>query len=78
MAGGINLAVAPEGTVYVTELFAGKITKVATNGTKSTFAQLPGVVSVEFFGNKLYAGTLAPTDENDNPTGPGTVVELGR
>lgn len=77
-AGATNLAVAPEGSVYVTELFAGTITKVAPNGTKSTFAQLPGAVSVEFFGNKIYAGTLAPTDENNNPTGPGTVVELGR
>lgn len=76
-AGATNLAVAPEGTVYVTELFAGKITKVATNGAKSTFADLPGVVSVEYFGNKLYAGTLAPFGP-DGPTGTGSVVVLGR
>lgn len=76
-AGATNLAVAPEGTVYVTELFAGKITKVATNGAKSTFADLPGALSVEYFGNKLYAGTLAPFGDN-GPEGPGTVVELGR
>lgn len=76
-AGATNLAVAPEGTVYVTELFANKITKVATNKVKSTFAALPGALSVEFFGNKLYAGTLALFGDN-GPAGPGTVVELGR
>jgi hypothetical protein len=37
---------------------------------------LENAVSVEYGDGHLYAGTMAPLDENFEPTGPGSVVRL--
>ncbi|HET8601794.1 MAG TPA: ScyD/ScyE family protein [Segeticoccus sp.] len=76
-AGATNLAVAPNGTVYVTELFGGKVSMVTKKGPK-TVAEVPGALSVEVKGSWLYVGTMAPMDDQGNPTGSGTIVKIRR
>jgi hypothetical protein len=51
-----GLDVAPNGVVYVSELFAGKITRIpAGGGDPVTFATAPFPAAVEVKGDKLYA-----------------------
>jgi hypothetical protein len=71
-AGATNLAIGKHGRIYVTELFAGKISVVRT-GHVSHFVDLPGVVSIErgLRPGRLYAGTLDPTF-----SGPGSIVRI--
>jgi hypothetical protein len=77
--GATNLAVAPDGTVYVTELFGGKVSKLTRNGAISTVAQVPNAVSVEVHGGYLYVGTMADFDfETGQLNGPGSIVRLKR
>ena len=76
-SGATNLAMASDGTVYVTELFGGKVTKVS-HGRKSTFRTVDSPVSVEVAGRSVYVGTLASMDDQGNPTGPGTIREFRR
>lgn len=73
-AGATNLAVTPSGQVLVAELFAGRISR-AYRGRAVPVLDLPNVASVEFAGNAIYAGTLAPFGEM-GPTGPGSVVRI--
>jgi hypothetical protein len=70
-AGATNLAVA-RGRVYVTELFAGKVTKLGAGG-RSTRYNIPGAVAVEATGKHLYIGSIGT-----GPTSPGKVVRLPR
>lgn len=71
--GATNVAVAPDG-LYVSELFSGRITKVAQNGTKSTFRQVASPLSLEVRGGWLYAGTMADIDfQTGEVKSPGTV-----
>jgi hypothetical protein len=53
-AGATGVAVAPDGTIYVAELFGGAISK-AVNGAPETFAELPFPAAVEWANGKLYA-----------------------
>lgn len=76
-AGATNLAVTDCGDVFVTELFAGRISKVV-HGQPRPFVTLPNALSVEAAGDWLYAGTLAPMDAQGHPTGPGSVVKIKR
>lgn len=77
--GATNLAVAPEGTVYVAELFGGKVSKIGRNGAISTVANLPGALSVEVHGGFLYVGTMADFDfETGTINAPGSIVKLKR
>jgi hypothetical protein len=69
--GATNLAVA-RGRVYVTELFAGKVTKLGAGG-RFTRYNIPGAVSVEATGKHLYIGSLGT-----GPSSPGKVVRLPR
>jgi hypothetical protein len=72
--GATNVAVAPNGSAYVTELFAGKISKVGQNGNVSDWASLPGALAVEVKGEHVYAATIG-----DMASGaPGTVVKFNR
>jgi hypothetical protein len=70
--GATNLALGKHGLIYVSELFAGKISVV--KGTKkSDFVSLPGVVAVETDQRgQLWAATLG----NENPPAPGTIVQV--
>ncbi len=74
--GATNLAIAKDGTIYVTELFAGQVTKVR-HGRTSPFVEIPGALSVETdrANGGLWVGTLAPLGET-GPEGPGTIVRV--
>jgi hypothetical protein len=73
--GATNLAIGPEGRIYVAELFAGQISTIK-DGKPHPWMTLENAVSVEYGDGHLYAGTMAPLDENFEPTGPGSVVRL--
>ncbi len=55
-AGATDLAVSPSGDIYVTELFAGKITEVSRHGGTHTVAELPDPAAVEWANGRLYVG----------------------
>ncbi len=74
-AGATSVTQGRDGTLYVAELFAGKVTAIR-NGCRRTVAELPGAVAVEYGNGHLYAGTMGPTDDEGNPTGPGSIVRL--
>ncbi|RMB60253.1 ScyD/ScyE family protein [Tessaracoccus antarcticus] len=71
--GATNLALAPNGDIYVAELFGGKIS-VVHHGKVSTFLELPGVVAVETCGRSVWAATLG----DEESQAPGTIVEITR
>lgn len=54
-----NLAVTKDGTVYVSELFAGKVTKVTLWGAKSTFKTVTSPLAVEVDSKYVYVATGA-------------------
>jgi hypothetical protein len=73
--GATNLAVTPRGQVFVTELFGGQVSTIS-HGQATPVQSLPGAVSVEYANGWLYVGTLGPSDDQGNPTGPGSVVRF--
>jgi hypothetical protein len=73
--GATNVAVAPDGRIFVAELFGNTIS-VITGGKSSTYLKLPNVVSLAWGDGVLYAGTLGPSDDQGNPTGPGSLVAI--
>jgi hypothetical protein len=73
--GATNVAVGPHGRIYVAELFAGKISVIA-EGHVRKYADLPGVLSLEWGIDRLYAGTMAPVDDKGKPTGKGAIVSI--
>jgi sugar lactone lactonase YvrE len=52
--GATNLAVAPDGTIYVAEMFGNRISTVSA-GTPKPFADVPSPAAVEWANGKLYA-----------------------
>lgn len=52
--GATNLAVAPDGTIYVAEMFGGRISTVSRTGSQP-FADVPFPAAVEWADGKLYA-----------------------
>jgi hypothetical protein len=52
-AGATNLAVLPNGSIYVTELFAGRVSKVV-NGGPSPVLSLPDPAAIEWANGKLW------------------------
>ena len=67
--GATNLAVDPTGSIYVAELFAGRISKIE-DGKVSPYVDLPNVLSLQFAHGNLYAGTMA------SESGPGSIVSI--
>ena len=63
--GAVNLAVAPNGTIYVSELFGDTISKVA-NGGPIPVASITGPAGLEYWKGKLYVGA--------DPFGDGKIV----
>ncbi|HWS59020.1 MAG TPA: ScyD/ScyE family protein [Actinotalea sp.] len=55
--GATNLAVAPNGTIYVTELFAGRLSAISRSGDLSTVAELDQPAAVEWQSGRLYVST---------------------
>ena len=78
LAGATDVTIGDHGSIYVAELFAGQITRLGPNGQRNVVAQLPGVVSVEYADGHLYAGTMAPMDQQGNPVpgGHGSIVRV--
>lgn len=76
--GATNLAVRPNGTIYVTELFAGKITGI--NWFKRwTVISVPRPLAVEVHGSSLWFATMADVDfETGKVNGPGSIQQLKR
>jgi hypothetical protein len=72
--GATNLAVDAAGKIYVTELFAGRVSTVH-KGAPKPFVEIPGALSVETSARGLWVGTLAPIGEQ-GPEGPGTIVRV--
>ncbi|MCW2820033.1 MAG: ScyD/ScyE family protein [Marmoricola sp.] len=67
-----NLAVS-HGDVYVSELFAGRVTKLH-HGRRTTVVEVPRPVAVEVKGHRIYVGQLADLDlETGAVNGPGSV-----
>ena len=80
-AGATNLAIAPDHTIYVAELFGGQIS-VISHGAPVPVASLPAVAAVEYANGHLYASTApAALEEGEGPPPanpePGTIVMLG-
>jgi hypothetical protein len=74
--GATNVAVSPDGTVYVAELFGGQISVVGRNGKARPLVQLSAALAVEWFKGDLYASTMAPTNDSFEPIGTGSVVKI--
>jgi DNA-binding beta-propeller fold protein YncE len=53
-AGATGLAVAPDGSVYVAELFGGQISKIVAGGSQQV-AEVPFPAALEWANGKLYA-----------------------
>jgi hypothetical protein len=73
--GATNVAVAPHGRIFVAELFAGRVS-VIDHGRVKPYVDLPSALSLTWGRGTLYAGTLAPTDEEGNPSGTGSLVAI--
>jgi hypothetical protein len=82
LGGAVNLALGPDGRIYVAELFSGQISVATPNRSRSKVSEakpvlrLPNVVGVEFDGGSLYASTLSPDYLNGEPTGNGSIVRI--
>lgn len=72
--GATNLAVDDRGKIYVTELFAGRVS-VVVKGAPKPFVELPGALSVETSARGIWVGTLAPLGET-GPEGNGSIVRV--
>ncbi|MCP2365965.1 glucose/arabinose dehydrogenase [Agromyces flavus] len=68
-AGATGVAVAPNGNVFVTELFGGKVSVITKRGEVSTFAELPSPAGVEWQSGRLVVST--------DVFGDGKVVSIG-
>ena len=56
--------------MYVAELFAGRITRIAPNGRRSTFQSQPLPGDVEVRDGRVYATVnVLPAGETDPPNG---------
>lgn len=62
--GATNLAVAPNGTIYVTELFGGRVSAITRTGEIVTVAELVMPAAVEWQKGRLYVSTGALDFEN--------------
>lgn len=70
--GATNLALGKHGTIYVAELFGGRVS-VVKHGAPHPYVSLPGVVAVESDG---HGGLWAATLGNEDPPAPGTIVKI--
>jgi hypothetical protein len=68
-AGATGLAVAPNGTVFVAELFGDQVSVITKRGEVSTFTDLPSPAGIEWQSGRLYVST--------DVFGDGKVVSIG-
>ena len=74
--GATNVALAPHGRIFVAELFAGRVSVIDRRGRVRPYVELPNALSLSWGKGVLYAGTLAPTDDEGNFTGTGSLVAI--
>jgi hypothetical protein len=75
LAGATNVALGDHGRIFVSELFGGQIS-VIDKGRLRPYVQIDSPIGLTFLRGTLYAGTLGPSDDEGNPTGPGTLVAI--
>ena len=73
--GATNVALDGRGRIFVAELFAGQVS-VIEHGRVRKYVDLPAALSLVWSRGTLYAGTIAPTDDEGNPTGTGSLVAI--
>ncbi len=77
--GATNLAIGDRGEIYVTELFANRVSVLARGAsTPQTFLELPLPAAVEVDGKTLYVTTEALPGEDAPPSGKVIAVKLRR
>jgi streptogramin lyase len=62
-----GLAISPEGTAYVAQLFGGSILEVSFGEEPTVFAEVPFVGDVEFSDGYVYATETDLTNDGSNP-----------
>lgn len=67
-AGATNIAVSPNGTVYVAELFGGQVSSISRRGVVTPVVSLTQPAGLEWAGGRLYVST--------NVFGDGSIVSL--
>jgi hypothetical protein len=75
LLGATDLAVAPSGAIYVTELFGGQVTKVGRAGNVKV-AELATPVAIEWANGKLYVAAGDPVASPADPLAAGKVVTI--
>lgn len=76
--GATDLAVAQDGSIYVTEFFGGKIAKIR-HGHVTTAAKANAPLSLEVRGNYLYVGNAGDVDfETGQVLSPGSIQKIRR
>lgn len=79
LLGASNVALAPDGDVYATELFGGRVDRVTRHGKLRRVLKLARPLSLEATRSALYVGTLADVDEKTGKVNaPGTVQRFRR
>jgi hypothetical protein len=73
-AGATNLALGRHGSIYVTELFGGKVS-VIKHGKVKPYVWIDSPLSVESLGRDLYVGTLVKFGPQ-GPEGTGSIVKV--
>ena len=73
--GATDLTLGRGGAIYITELFAGKVSQLK-NGKVSTAVKVGSPLSVESIGGYLYVGTMGTMDEMGNVTAPGSIQKF--
>jgi hypothetical protein len=68
-AGATGVAVAPNGTVFVAELFGDRVSVITKRGEVSTFADVPSPAGIEWQSGRVYVST--------DVFGDGKVVSIG-
>ncbi len=61
-AGATNIAIAPNGTIYVAELFGNQVSSISRNGTVKPFVSLTEPAGLEYAHGYLYVSTNVFTD----------------
>lgn len=67
-AGATNIAIAPNGTIYVAELFGGQVSSISRHGTVRPVVSLAETAGLEWANGYLYVST--------NVFGDGSIVKL--
>lgn len=70
LLGATNLAVGPRRAIYVSEIFAGRVSKIGDDGKPETVVKLPMPSGLEYHRGKLYVSynVLSEAEPGHVPT----------